>query len=288
MTGNSLLVEIQTPEGETVRRAFARAGSVVRFKKLMPAIYLACLSDRSERRGCQSVDLYPPPGDRAAEFSVELKPRASAPQPQRFCMVGTADLAVPEMARREFGEFMKDRRRGDMAAALGHLERALAIAPEYPEAMINLGFTCHLAGDYARAIQLFEQVTHIAPEMYAAWLNLGVALLLSGDPRRALQAELRALSLHPDDPFVVYQAGVCHYCLGQLDEAKQNLRRVIELDPSSATFPHLLLARIALREGQKDKASRLVRELSTLHPHAPRLPGMVSFMSQRTAAGFMP
>ena len=110
--------------------------------------------------------------------------------------------------------------------------------------------------------------------MYAGWLNLGVVLLLTGETRRALQAELRALSLRPDDPFVVYQVGLCHYRLNEFAEAKKYLRRVIELDPVSATYPHVCLARIALAEDQQQEAESLIRRIFELHPYSPWPPGL--------------
>ncbi len=150
----------------------------------------------------------------------------------------------------------------------------------YAEAMLNLGASCFLAGDYGRATELFRRVTEIAPEKYTGWLNLGVVLLISGDPRRALQAEVRALRLCPDDPLVLYQVGLCHYQLGEFDEARKFLERVIELDPYSATYPHLTLARIALVEGRQSEAAQLLREVSRLHPHAPHPPVMKELAGQ--------
>ena len=273
-TGRTLLVEIQSPGGETICKALARAGQSVRFRRLKPGIVVACVKDRAGGYRCESVDLYPPPSVRVARFSVELKSPAPAPQAERLYVVSQADLVIPERARREFSQCMKERRGGDIDGARRHLERVLEIHPEYPEALTNLGAACHLAGDYARALQYFERVTEIASEMYAGWLNLGVTLLVSGDTRRALQAEMRALSLRPDDPFVLYQVGLCHYLMGEFGAAKPHFRRVIELDPRSATYPHVYLARIALAENRPDEAASLIRQAVELHPYSPWPPGM--------------
>jgi Flp pilus assembly protein TadD len=277
--GKPLLVEISHPADGPICQRFAHAGESVRFK-LKPGIFVACVMDRSGGRRCQSVDVYPPPATRVASFSVELLPPSPASQTGRFCMADKTDLVVPREARREFGEGMKDWRCGNAAEAVRHLERALKIHHNYPEALTNLGSACHVAGDNTRAAQLFEQVTQIAPEMYAGWLNLGVMLLLTGQPRQALQAEMQALRLRPDDPFVLYQVGLCQYRLGEFDAARRSLERVIELDPSSAIYPHLSLARIALAENRKDEVARLLREISRLHPNAPQPPGMRELVSQ--------
>ncbi len=273
-SGSISLVEIQNPGGETVCQQLVRPGSVVRFKRLWPGIFVVCISDKVGRRRCESVDLYPPPGRRKARFSVQLQPPVSVPEAERLCLVGKASLAVPEKARHEFDKHRKAQVRGNKAQAIRHLERALEIWPDYPEALNNLGSLCHLSGSQARALKLFQRLTEIAPELYAGWLNLGVALLVTGDPRRALEAEMRALKLRPDDPVVAYQVGLCYYGLGEFEKAKRHFNRVIELDPYSATYPHLYLARIALAENQLDEAESLIRQVFELHPYSPWPRGM--------------
>ena len=279
-TARILLVEVRTPGGDPIRKSLTSAGRSVRFRRLKPGILVICVTDRAGRCRCQSVDLYPPPKARSASFSVQLEPPAPPGQAEPLYLIDKAQLLIREEARREFGEFEKDRKGGNIAGAVRHLERALVMHPQYPEALLNLGASYCLAGNYSRAARLFGRVTEIAPEMYAGWLNLGVTLLVAGDPRRALEAEMHALRLCPDDPFVLYQVGLCHYQLGEFDAARRFLERVIELDPCSATYPHVTLARIALAEGRRVEATRLLREVSRLHPHAPHPPGMKELVSR--------
>jgi tetratricopeptide (TPR) repeat protein len=275
-----LRVAVRYPEGGTILETYARAGKSVKFRGLKPRILVACVEDLAGASRCESVDLYPPPASRAASFSVRLRAPETSAHTESPCLVRKADLAIPKKARREFDLFMNDWKSGNIAEGVRHIERALAIHPEYPEALTNLGSACHAAGDYTRAARLFARVTEIAPDLLAGWLNLGVTLLVAGDPRRALQAEMHALGLRPDDAFVLYQVGLCHYRLRELEAARRFFERVIELDPCSATYPHLCLARIALAENNKDEAARLLREVSRLHPFAPHPAGMMELVTQ--------
>ena len=281
-THGQFLVEIKDAAGTTICEAFADVHRPAKFTRVRPGLFVACIVNRSGGQRCQSVDLYPPPGALVASFFVELRPPLPAVPAESLDLIDRVHVVIPEKARREFGAYMKDLKNGKTAEAARHLERSLAIHPEYAEALSNLGCAHHMAGDYGRATQLFERVTEIAPAMYVGWLNLSVTLLVAGNPRRALQAQMRALRLHPDDPFVMYQIGLCHYTLGEFDEAKRFFQRVIELDPCSATYPHLPLARIALAENRSDEAARFLREVSRLHPYAPQPPGMKELVSQLT------
>ncbi len=275
-----LRVAVRYPDGGTIREAYTRPGKTVRFRGLKPGILVACVEDRAGGSRCESVDLYPPPLSRAASFAIRLRPPEKSTRMEPVCLVDKAELAIPEKARRELDEYLKDRLSGNTEEEIRHLERALKICPEYPEALLNLGSAAHVAGDYRRAAELFTHVTEIAPDMLAGWLNLGVTLLVAGDPRRALQAEGRALSMRPDDPLVLYQIGLCHYQLREYKAARKYLERIIELDPCSATYPHLYLARIALVENNRDEAARLLREISRLHPYAPPPRGMNQLVDQ--------
>ncbi len=279
-TGCILRVAIRYPDGGTIREGYTRPGKSVRFRGLKPGILVACVEDKAGGSRCESVDLYPPPASRTARFTIRLSPPEKSMRTEPLCLVDEAELAIPEKARNELGEYLKDRLGGNTAESIRHLERALKICPGYPEALLNLGSAFHDAGDYARAAQLFTRVTEIAPNMLAGWLNLGVTLLVAGDPRRALQAEARALSLRPDDTLVLYQIGLCHYRLREYKAARKYLERIIELDPCSATYPHLYLARIALAENGRDEAARLLTEVSRLHPYAPYPPGMRELVTQ--------
>lgn len=52
-------------------------------------------------------------------------------------------------------------------------ERALALAPRYPDALYNLGVACSEAGQPERALHLYELAVHFQPACAEAWNNLG-------------------------------------------------------------------------------------------------------------------
>lgn len=268
----SWIVELQSSEGELLRRFTSASGDTVRFKRLMPAIYLVCVSGDKGRSRCESVDLFPPIGEKAHRFPMEF----ALPRP----MLNTADahkissarLAVPERAQREMLRSQECRLQGDNREATLHLERALAIWPRYPEALNNLGTRYHREGKYEKAIQCFRKVTEIDPDFYLGWLNLGGSFLASGSPQKALEAQLRALELRPDDVMANALTAMSYYRLSCLPEARERFLKVAELDPVSAALPHFYLALISMAQNKTAEADEYIRSYLEIHPNSPRSP----------------
>jgi tetratricopeptide (TPR) repeat protein len=271
-------VQLRNTAGEALRETTCGTGDTARFKKLRPAIYVVCISGENGRSRCESVDLFPPPGERYSRFTRELSlPKAVIHDPLLHT-ISRARLAVPRKAQEALARSEQCRMRGDHEGARDHLERALTIWPNYPEAMNNLATRYHRSGNYRQSIRLLEKLTKIDPDFYAGWLNLGGSLLASGQFRPALEAQRRALSLRPDDVVANAQAGMCHYYLREYADAKKYYSRVAELDPASATFPQLYLAHIAMAQNQHVEAQQHIRSFLSLHPHSPRSPYLLRLL----------
>ncbi len=263
-------VHLKNTAGETLRQATSTAGGGVIFKKLAPAIYVVCVVGEKDRRRCESVDLYPPPGQLHHSVSRALELPRSVPRSASTHRISRVRLAVPKRAQQEMAHYEECRARGDSSSAMQHLERALAIYPAYLEALNNLGTHHHRAGNYQRSIQLFRKTTELDPDFATGWLNLGGSLLASGKFRQALEAQLRALALRPDDVLANAQTGMSYYYLREYVEARKLFERVAELDPESAAFPHLYLAHIAREQRQAQEAERYIRDFLRYHPNSPR------------------
>ena len=266
------IVEMQSAEGEVLRRSISASGSTVRFKKLVPAIYIVCVSGEKGRIRCESVDLFPPIGERTHRFMMDF----SLPRPMLNIAdahkISSARLAVPERAQREMLRSQECRLRGNNVEATLHLERALAIYPKYPEALNNLGTWYHREGKFEKAIQCFRRVTEIDPDFYLGWLNLGGSLLASGSAQRALEAQLRALKLRPEDTNANALTAMSYFRLKRLPEAKERFLKVAELDPVSAALPHFYLALISMAQNETAEADGYIRSYLEIHPNSPRSP----------------
>jgi Tfp pilus assembly protein PilF len=82
--------------------------------------------------------------------------------------------------------------------AIGHLEQALRIKPDFPEAHCNLGIALGQAGRMPEAIEHLEQALRIKPDFPEARYNLGIALEQAGRVPEAIEQFEQALRLRPD------------------------------------------------------------------------------------------
>ncbi|MDX1606162.1 MAG: tetratricopeptide repeat protein [Candidatus Competibacterales bacterium] len=132
----------------------------------------------------------------------------SAPEPVPEPAAG-ASATVPqpptppdtELGRR-FREAVSLLRDGRPQAALEALHRVLQIAPELPEAYVNLGYTLLALDRPAAAREAFDTALELRPRQVNAYYGLAVALEALGELHAASGAMRSFLHLcAPDDPF---------------------------------------------------------------------------------------
>ncbi|HEY2970221.1 MAG TPA: DUF5672 family protein [Casimicrobiaceae bacterium] len=88
--------------------------------------------------------------------------------------------------------------RGDLAAAVPLLERAVAARPAEPEFHNNLGLALAAADREVEAIAAFRRALALKPEHAIAWNNLGLALQAQNEVGAAIDAFRHALAFKPD------------------------------------------------------------------------------------------
>ena len=84
---------------------------------------------------------------------------------------------------------------GDFERAAGCCRAALAIWPDYPEALCNLGAALQGMGKSAEAVEHLERALELRPNFVVAHSNLGIALRDLGRKDEALEHFRRAVEL---------------------------------------------------------------------------------------------
>lgn len=145
-----------------------------------------------------------------------------------------------------------------LAAAAADLSAVLAADPDLWEAHFASGLVARRRGDGAVAEAAFERVLALWPEQPDALHELGLALLGADRTNEALERLERAARLRPDDPGYLADAGFAQLRAGHLAAARQRLERARTLDTADPVTAAYLaeLARVEAALGRPGPAGR--------------------------------
>jgi tetratricopeptide (TPR) repeat protein len=133
----------------------------------------------------------------------------------------------------------EERGNGDQERARAAYERAVAIRPDYPDALNNLGNVLARQGKLDESKARFAAAVAADPRHANAQLNLGRVLLLQGDAEDALPHLEVAARLHPDDPTALDQLAKALFKLGRFDAAIPPYAGLARRYPTAANHNNL-------------------------------------------------
>lgn len=160
-----------------------------------------------------------------------------------------------------------------MTEALGYLQKAVAIHPNYKNAYLLMGNANYYLKEYENAIKAYDNALRIDPNYRDANTNLAVALRDAGRQAGEVQNDLikaevylnRSYGLSPNDPETTRLLGVLNGIKGNHDEAVKYFEKVVEADPKNASS--LLNLSNALRNaGNTVRADELLQKALSIDP----------------------
>lgn len=156
----------------------------------------------------------------------------------------------------------------DTAGAVDLIRRALALAPDYVDARINLGNILLHQGHYDNAEQVYREALALKPDNVLAWNNLGLALKGLGRWREAIAALTEAVSQAPDSPEFSQNLGKACCAVGDFTEGASAFRKALDLRPyEAAAYQNLCRTLYILKEDRE--AERVVRRWLEHDPDNP-------------------
>jgi tetratricopeptide (TPR) repeat protein len=128
----------------------------------------------------------------------------------------------------------------------------------------------------------FLNFTPLHAQSTAAELNeVGWKMIQQGDSERATSLFAKALVLRPDEPVLLFGAGVAAHLDGRSSEAKAKLQRALEMNPRF-TSASLLLGEIVYHEGDVDRAMTIYKAALSFAPTDRDLNGRLSEWSRES------
>jgi tetratricopeptide (TPR) repeat protein len=122
-------------------------------------------------------------------------------------------------------------RQGDLAEAVRHFRRALAIKPDLADAETHLGIALFQLGELAEATGHLRRAVDLNPESVEARTSLGVALFKQGDPVEAAKHLRHAVATEPGSALAQFNLGLVLEALGQRNGAIEHYRRALASKP---------------------------------------------------------
>jgi tetratricopeptide (TPR) repeat protein len=183
--------------------------------------------------------------------------------------VPASQLAIPEAATREYEAAGADLRKPDAESAERHLERAVAIAPQFSAAWNLLGTIEYHSREFLYAEECFRKALAADPRAYEPLVNLGGVLIDLKKIDEAMDYNLHAVLVRPDDALANSQLGLTYFAVGRYDLAQKYLERALRIDPAHFSYPQLTLAEIHLRGGNRRAAADDLEDLLKYHPDYP-------------------
>lgn len=116
--------------------------------------------------------------------------------------------------------------------AVDYYLNAIKVQPNSEEAIYNLGKFYQDEGQYPIAIETYTTLLKVNPRQYNAYYNIGVIQLEKMlKYEEALKNFNLAIESEPRDPRAVYARGLCYERLNKPNNAIEDYRQVLLLDP---------------------------------------------------------
>jgi tetratricopeptide (TPR) repeat protein len=136
------------------------------------------------------------------------------------------------------------------------LGRALEKLPNYPDLLYDHAMAAEKVNRMDVMEQNLRKLIQQKPDHAHAYNALGYSLADRNERLDEARELLeKALSLAPDDPFIIDSMGWVHYRLGDKDKAASYLRRALETRPDPEIAAHL--GEILWMQGKKEEAVKL-------------------------------
>jgi predicted O-linked N-acetylglucosamine transferase (SPINDLY family) len=176
--------------------------------------------------------------------------------------------AAPAEAEQALFEAFKHHQAGRLEDAVGQYRRAVAIHPEFPEALNNLGIALKDQRRFHDAVEEYRRALTLRPDIAEIWNNIGDALHSLGDRPSAITHYRRAVALRPNYGLAWRNLGDALQESGLQDEAQECFGKALAFKPDLDAS--LSPAEIRVADAQREFA-RTVEDIEAAGARDPLL-----------------
>ncbi len=208
-----------------------------------------------------------PPGTGALVVQYLLRPLAGERNISSDPSVSVAALRIPPKARDEFRKGIQQLRAGDRTLARKHLENALKIHPQFPQALLALA-TLELQEEKPTvALAHLQQAVRIDDNYGDGYLLLSRVLNHLGRYSEAIEAAEKTNALLPNAWQAQFERGIAALALGNLAVAIDALEQIERTNDPDTPEAQLLRAGIYLKTERVLEAKVELQKFLLHHPN---------------------
>ncbi len=154
---------------------------------------------------------------------------------------------------------------GRAGEAIGNLQRALQLKPNYADAHYNLGIAFAQTDRIEDAINQYEQALRLAPDSAETHNNLGIALKQMGRLDDAISHFEQAVRIAPNDAEVHYNLATTLRQVGKNNEAIVHFEQAVHLKPDFVGA-HYNLGAALVKAGRMEEGIQHFEQALRLKP----------------------
>src|SRR5205085_1642054 len=217
-------------EAEADQQRFEIVTQNVQVFKGVPSVITITLKERTDKSGA-------PAGVPASAHAV--------------VSAGELDKNVPKDARKEYERALKAADEQKPDEAIAHLQKAVALYPDFMIAHNNLGAQLLEANRLDEAAVELRTAVKLDPKAFNPRLNLGIVLLKQHEFADAAQVLDEAISLDSQAPAARLHAGMARMALKDFDRAEKELHRAYESGGAQYALALFYLGQLYLSKGDR-------------------------------------
>ena len=260
---------------------FADTNGSFSFKNLNAGSYYIVIEDFEQFEDIREPAYIDDPGNSSVGLSI---PIASTPKTLTVPIylqykrsrgnemppgVLSAELGkAPAPAAELFKKASKSAAAGNNQKAIAELNQAIAIYPEFPLALNELGRLYSVTGDRARAVESFRSAIKFSPASFDARLNLGCALVEMKNNEESAQHLNEAIKLNATSVQAFFCMGKAQLQMQNIQYAEKALTHAIDLNGGKHSKSHYLLGGIYWSEKKYKQAADELEKYLKLEPEA--------------------
>jgi tetratricopeptide (TPR) repeat protein len=250
--------------GSPVSIATPRAGQAI-FRNLAPSHYSVEVEAPGYQTVTQTVGLQQ--GGMEVQVLITLTPQSAA----HTASTSSIPILAPG-ARKELGKVLEDLRNGNNADAKKRLEKVSRTAPSYPDVNYLWGAYYAQVQDQAHATEYWQKTLQEDPRHAFALAALAQVATSDGDLPLAISYLERAVDVQPSSWTYQQRLATAYMQHGEPNKAEKCAIRSTELGKENAADSQLILAQIAAKRNDRERAIAALEAYLAAVPTSPKAP----------------